>query len=483
MEIKKTGLILRPNPKRVLLRSFQPSSERQRENILNRILSLTEKEAISEFNNIENEFGTRHRNLSELFMRIFNGAADYLKNADKLSKVRRMLIGASLSMEYSIESTALFNPSIVWYPDQSNLPTGYKRFIISLRATGEGHISSIVFRTGILDTENNIKIEEPSGLVTSPKPIENAPFEKSLLQDHITESGLAGNFSEYILSELSGSCTCNELKLVVDRALNRSQFSDKNYKQTADAILSLSYAEYNIYFNSDTPISERVVFPNSPAESNGIEDARFVQFHNEDGSSRYYATYTAYNGFKIQSQLIETKDFLHFKINKLFGPEVRNKGMALFPRKIKGRFAMLSRQDGENNFIMFSDNLYHWKEKMLLSKPAFNWELVQSGNCGSPIETEQGWIVLTHGVGPVRKYSIGAMLLDLENPAKVIGRLKEPLISPDEDEREGYVPNVVYSCGSLISNNELVIPYAISDSASTFAKVNLNDLLNELKSR
>lgn len=483
MEIKKTRLILKPNPKRVLLRSFEPGSERRRTNILKRILSLNEEETISELNNIEKEFGTRHRDLSELFTRIFNRVAGQVDNAAKLSKARQMLIGASLSMEYSIESAALFNPSIVWHPDQSSLLPGNKRFIISLRATGEGHISSIVFRTGILDTENNINIEETSGYVTTSTPMNNTLYDKSSLQKQIYESGLGSNFTEHILSELSESYSYNELKLIINNTLDQSRFTDQNYKQPAEEILSLCFSEYNVSFDASIPISERVIFPISPAESNGIEDARFVKFQTEDGMEQYYATYTAYNGFRIQSQLLETRDFLHFKINKLFGTEIKNKGMALFPRKIKGKYAMLSRQDGENNFIMFSDNLYLWNDKILLSSPAFSWEVVQSGNCGSPIETDQGWLVLTHGVGPVRKYCIGAILLDLEDPTKVIGRLKEPLISPDENEREGYVPNVVYSCGSLINNDELIIPYAISDSASTFAKVNLNDLLNELNSR
>lgn len=428
MKVERIPVYLKPDPKRVLLRSFRPASKEQLVNIISRILDLTEDKAENEFKTITRKFSDRHRNINETFLKRFREVLGYIDNDLKASETKKLLICASLSMEYSVESAALFNPSIVFHPDQSNLPERSKRFILSLRATGEGHISSIVFRTGVLASENKITIEEPGRIVSPPQKVISAKYDKKII--------------------------------------------DEAHPSTN--------SEYEIDYDESQPLFERIIFPYSPAESNGIEDARFVQFQNEDGSITYYATYTAYNGKQIQSQLLETKDFLHFKINKLSGSEAKNKGMALFPRKINGQFIMLSRQDNENNYIMFSDDLYCWNSKKLLAKPAFNWEAVQVGNCGSPIETDKGWLVLTHGVGPIRKYSIGVMLLDLDDPTKVIGRLKEPLISPNENEREGYVPNVVYSCGGLINNDELIIPYAMSDSTSSFAKVNLQNLLNEL---
>jgi predicted GH43/DUF377 family glycosyl hydrolase len=318
-------------------------------------------------------------------------------------------------MEYSIESAALFNPSIVIHPDQANLFAGSIRFIISLRATGEGHISSIVFRTGIIDRDNSILLEPNSKYADLPA----------------------------VQREESGK--------------------DSNY---------------TIRFHPDQKLSERVIFPVLKNESKGIEDARFVRFVGDDGEVTYYATYTAYDGFTILPQLIETKDFLAFRIITLAGRAVKNKGMALFPHKIGGKFVMLSRQDGENNRIMFSDYLNVWDDADLIQEPVSPWEFIQIGNCGSPLETKRGWLVLTHGVGPMRQYSIGAILLDLKNPGKMIARLENPLLTPTEEEREGYVPNVVYSCGSLICNNTLILPYAMSDITSGIATVDVDDLIN-----
>ncbi len=421
MKLEKTHLLLKPNPERVLLRAMEPASENQKMNIIARIHKLGYEELNNELEKVRSEFGSRHRDTEEFFMRRYNQLSSYISDREELSRERKLLIGSSFSMEYSVESAALFNPSVIWHPDQSGLPAGSKRFILSLRAVGEGHISSIVFRTGTLDSKNIVDVEDPGRFISSPA----------------VQSG-----------------------------------------RTSDT----PGLEYEIYYGEDIPLSERIIFPGSPAESNGVEDARFVEFTEDDGSVSYYATYTAYDGKKIQSQLLETKDLLHFKVNKILGSEAQNKGMALFPRKVNGKYVMLSRQDNENNYIMFSDDLLTWNSKTLLSSPVFPWELVQQGNCGSPVETEEGWLMLTHGVGPVRKYCIGAMLLDRNDPARVIGRLRDPLISADEEEREGYVPNVVYTCGSIVKDGELIIPYAVSDYAGSFAKVSLEALLKELKS-
>jgi predicted GH43/DUF377 family glycosyl hydrolase len=482
MRIEKTHLLLRPDTKKVLLRPLEPSSVNQKMNIITRVLNLTEAEVKDEAERIKTEFKSRHRDTEDFFLKRFNQVASNFPTEDDISRERKLLTGALFSMEYSLESTALFNPSIVWHPDQSGLPDGSRRFILSLRAVGEGHISSIVFRTGVIDSSNKISVEEPGRFVSYPVSKANPVYDKGLFIRKAGASGFSGEFTEKVSGNLGSTFTLNELENTLEQFLSDPQYNNKDNKSTAEELLSFTSSEYEIFYNNEIPLSERVIFPGSPAESNGVEDARFVEFREDDGSISYYATYTAYNGRRIQSQLLSTKDFLHFRINKVFGSEARNKGMALFPRKVNGKYVMLSRQDNENNYIMYSDDLLFWESKKLLSEPAFVWELVQQGNCGSPIETEKGWLVLTHGVGPVRKYCIGAMLLDINDPGKMIGRLKDPLISADEEEREGYVPNVVYTCGSIVKGDDLIIPYAVSDFAGSFAKVNLTDLLNELKS-
>ena len=482
MKIDKTRILLKPDPKRVLLRPLEPSSENQKMNIISRILKLTEAEVQAELEKVRNEFNKRHRNSEDFFLKRFNKAAPYIPAEEEISRERKLLIGALFSMEYSLESAALFNPSIVWDPDQSGLPEGSKRFILSLRAVGEGHISSIVFRTGVVDSGNKITVVDSGRFVSSPVSTAYPLYNKDLFNRKIETLGLKDEFSEKISGNLGDTFILNELENLFKQILSDPHYDNKNNRITAENILSINRSEYEMFYNAETPLSERIIFPGSPAESNGVEDARFVEFREEDGSKSYYATYTAYNGQRIQSQLLETKDFLRFRINKIFGTEARNKGMALFPRKVNGKYVMLSRQDNENNYIMYSDDLLFWNSKKLLSEPVFTWEMVQQGNCGSPVETDKGWLVLTHGVGPVRKYCIGAMLLDIDDPGKVIGRLKAPLISADEEEREGYVPNVVYTCGSIVKDDELIIPYAVSDYAGSFAKVRLSALLDELKS-
>ena len=239
----------------------------------------------------------------------------------------------------------------------------------------------------------------------------------------------------------------------------------------------LAQSNYEVQFEAEQKLSTRILFPATPSQSNGIEDARFVRFQNDDGSHLYYATFTAYDGKVVMPELVETHDFLRFRFRTLNGPAAQNKGMAMFPRKINGQFAMLARQDNESIYLSYSDNIHFWNERKLLLKPVFPWELIQIGNCGSPIETDAGWLVLSHGVGAMRKYCIGAFLLDRKDPSKVIGRLREPLLQPNENEREGYVPNVVYTCGALLHGSELIIPYAMADHATGFATVPLDEVL------
>ncbi len=427
------------------------------------------------------EFKTRHQRLYAYFLMRFEFVRHLLPTDQPLSDERKLLIGAYFTHEYSLEAAALFNPSIVPHPDQTNLPTGSLRFVLSLRATGEGHISSITFRTGTIDGQGKILVDTPSRFVTTPDHIPPISYHKGIFWRQLQEMGLFDTITETILKSLGDNFTVEELIQEILNLRRYAQHRNTDFDRTASRILNLAKSNYEVAYSPEQPLTERVIFPNAPSESNGIEDARFVRFVEDDGVVTYIATYTAYDGRVTIPQLLETSDFLRFRVCTLNGPEVQNKGMALFPRRVKGQYVMLSRQDGENLYIMYSDDLHFWHTKTPLLKPTYSWEFLQIGNCGSPIETEAGWLVINHGVGPMRKYSIGAFLLDLEDPSRVIGRLTQPLLSPDETEREGYVPNVVYSCGSLIHAGRLILPYAMSDSASSFATVSLADLLKAME--
>lgn len=413
-KVKRDTIRLMRDTSRVITRTLIPDDIPRIKRTINRVLSLTDIKAAEVLGNVKRDFGNRHKDLDKVLKKHFDLVAHHVSQTASLSQIRKDLIGAYFTMEYSIESAALFNPSIVPHPDQSNLSEGSLRFVMSLRATGEGHISSIVFRSGVIGKNAEIVFDEKS------------------------------KFSE---------------TAEVQRQSNNGN------------------SNYTVQFRPDQKLSERVIFPVLKSESKGIEDARFVRFVDDNGETTYYSTYTAYDGFTILPQFIETKDFLTFNIITLNGKAVQNKGMGLFPRKINGKYYMLSRQDGENNYIMVSDDLHFWDKAELIQEPCNPWEVVQIGNCGSPMETSKGWLVITHGVGPMRKYSIGAILLDLENPKKINARLEEPLLEPNEEEREGYVPNVVYSCGSLIHNNTLILPYAMSDITSGVATVNVDELI------
>jgi len=448
--------------------------------ILGRILTLSEKEVKKELTQVITEFEVRHQRLRIFFLNRFEKMKKHLLTDQVLSEERKLLIGAYFTQEYSLESAALFNPSMIWHPDQSDLPEGSRRFIVSLRATGEGHLSSITFRSGVINKENDITINAPTFYVTTSENYTNPVYEKILFERKLLELDLLNDFAKQVMSSLEDNFTLTDLENSIKILIRPFKNKGGENELIANGILSLALSNYEIQYSPDQGLSERIIFPHSPSEMNGIEDARFVEFTDENGERIYYATYTAFDGKVIFPQLLETKDFLNFKISTLNGPEIKNKGMALFPRKINGLYAMISRQDNENIFLMYSEHLHFWYTKQLILKPTYPWEFVQLGNCGSPIETEAGWLVLSHGVGAMREYSIGAFLLDKDDPSKVIGRLEEPLLTPNENEREGYVPNVVYSCGGAIYGDELIIPYAMSDHASSFAKVNLNELLKKL---
>ncbi len=480
MKAIRTRIVIKPDYKRVLYRPFTIISEERIIKIIGRILTLSEKEVNKELRQVMTEFEERHQRLWSFYLNRFEQMKKYLLTDQQLSDERKLLIGAYFTQEYSLESAALFNPSMVWHPDQTDVPEGSRRFILSLRATGEGHISSITFRTGMIDKENKITISPPTRYVTISENISNPVYEKMLFERKLMELDLLNDFAKKILSSLEDNFTIGDLEDCIKILIRPFRNKTGEHEFTAKAILSLALSNYEIQYSPDQRLSERIIFPHSPSEINGIEDARFVEFIDDDGERTYYATYTAYDGKVIFPQLLETKDFLHFKITTLNGPEVKNKGMALFPRKINGLYAMISRQDNENIFLMYSEHLHFWYTKQLILKPTFPWEFMQLGNCGSPIETKAGWLVLSHGVGAMRKYSIGAFLLDKNDPSIVIGRLEEPLLTANENERECYVPNVVYSCGGAIHGDKLIIPYAMSDHASSIAKVSISELLQKL---
>jgi predicted GH43/DUF377 family glycosyl hydrolase len=481
VELKRTDIILKPNNARVLFRPFEPADRSRGMRIVARVMALSDDEVERVLEVVLSEFHGRHQRLRQFFITRFEHLKEFLLTDAPVSETRKMLLGAYFTQEYALESAALFNPSIVWHPDQSGLPEGSKRFILSLRAVGEGHISSITFRSGVIDADNGIHLDRPTRFVTAPEPVPNAEYDKSLFARKLIELGVGDGFAELILLTLEDYFTLDELYQAVATVRRQHRQRSNEFDIVANGIIALAKSNYETSFSPDQSLSERAIFPYSPTELNGIEDARFVQFQDDDGHACYYATYTAFDGKVVLPQLLETDDFSHFRISTLNGPEVKNKGLALFPRKIGGQYVMLSRQDGENIYIMFSDMLHFWYTKQLLLKPTFPWEYVQIGNCGSPVETEAGWLVLSHGVGPMRKYSMGAFLLDLNDPTRVIGRLCEPLLAPNETEREGYVPNVIYSCGSVVHDGELIIPYAMSDYASTFATVALDDVLERMQ--
>jgi predicted GH43/DUF377 family glycosyl hydrolase len=474
--VQRTPVMLHNDRTRVLIRPFLLPDDPRAQRICDQVMALPELEVQALWKQVNAEFGDRHTRIEE-FLKIRCEKVRANLGAREISKERELLLGSYFSHEYSLEAAALFNPSIVLHPDQSDLPAGSLRFILSLRATGEGHISSVTFRTGILDADLNISINTPTRYSVEPEQVPSSSYEKPLFDRKLQELELSSDFSRQVLQGLGNEFTLEELHSSITATAR--QFGAHNQETAAPArkILMLAQSNYEVQFAPDSRLSERVLFPATPAQSKGIEDARFVRFENDDGSYTYYATYTAYDGRMILPQFIETQDFLHFKFITLNGPAVQNKGMALFPRKIGNRFVMLGRQDYENIYIMFSDHLHFWHSTQLLMKPTFPWEFIQLGNCGSPIETEAGWLVLSHGVGPMRKYCIGAFLLDLADPSKLIGRTREPLLTPNENEREGYVPNVVYSCGSMLHKGTLIIPYAMSDYATTFATLPLNEVL------
>jgi len=478
--VQRRSTVLNAQSSRVITRPHIPGGKARIKDLINRVSKLSDENVQHLLDSVLQDFSGRHRNFRETLQRNFDRIAEHAPKRVSLSSEQQLLLGAYFTAEYSVEAAALFNPSIVIHPDQKGVDKGSQRFVMSFRATGEGHLSSIEFRSGIVDENDDILFDPVSQYVATPEMHTDPVYSSLHFRRKIDEICACERVMNHLLDGLKETFTFDELQLQINK-LRSTKFRVIDKQHAVDTALWLARSNYEVVFEPDQLISERVIFPVSENESAGIEDARFVRFEDDDKSVIYYATYTAYNGFDVLPQILETTDFLTFRMHTISGKAAQNKGMALFPRKINGKFAMLSRQDGVNNYIMFSDSIRYWDKAELLQEPIHPLEFVQVGNCGSPVETPEGWLALFHGVGPMRKYSVWAELLDLDDPSRVIGRLDEPILTPDEHERDGYVPNVVYTCGSMIHGDTLVIPYGIADQRCRVATVSIPELLSRLK--
>jgi predicted GH43/DUF377 family glycosyl hydrolase len=475
---------LEANPSRVITRLFVPGQEgfEYQESragaVLARILALDEGQVRSALDDVVIRFNGRHSDLAGTFRRHARELADRLDPGRELSEARKLLLGATFTSEYAIEGAALCNPSIVVHPDQAGTVAGSLRFVMSVRGIGEGHRSSIGFRTGVIDAAGGITIDDPAPFATVGA-AEPALLDAAVFRSELARVDDAGEAADYVLDRLGERFTQAALNEQFAR-LQTSLSTRRHAKETISSLRSIAERTYAVEFSDSTTLSERVLWPSIGAEQAGLEDARFVRFIDDDGSTTYYATYTAYSGSRISQQLLETTDFQSFTSAPIVGHAAANKGLALFPRRIRGRFAAMSRSDRESNTVAYSNHLSVWTSALPCQSPTRAWEVLQLGNCGSPIETDAGWLVLTHGVGPMRTYSIGAILLDLDDPTRILSQLPQPLLSPATDEQDGYVPNVVYSCGALVHADTLVLPYGISDAAIGIATVPLPELLAAL---
>ncbi len=467
--------------RRVITLPFLPGggSSGRVQDLLLRIAALTDEQVEHELAETEKVYAHRHRRIHDTFEEHYHVGITLSGWHNDWSESRRLLAGAYMTMEYAIESAALFNPSMVPHPDQTGLPEGAVRFIMSLRATGEGHVSSIVFRSGVIGANHTICIDPPPTVLSRSRLAPDRRYHKPLFERKLKEIGVSNAATRIVLDALDEQFSLTQLNEAVQNT--HDQYADQpNVEQTINTMIWLARSNYRVQLPPESDITEYVMYPMSDDERQGIEDLRLVPFVNDDGSTDFYGTYTAYNGHRILPMMMHTRDFQHLEMHSLNGACATNKGMALFPRKIGGHYVMCSRIDGQNLFISYSDYEYFWEEAERLAAPHRPWELVQLGNCGSPIETPEGWLLLTHGVGPLRTYHIGAMLLDLEDPTKIIGSLAEPLISPAGEDRKGYVPNVVYTCGAMAHRGQLYLPFAVADKTTTIAVIDLADLIDVL---
>lgn len=482
--VTRSDVHLRPDPARVIARLFVPGHEllvntqSRATGVLARILALSETVVTQTLETTRERYSHRHRDFAHVLACHYSQIEHRVPGAESLSDDRRNLIGAWFTHEYSIEGAALFNPSAVLHPDQSGLQPGQCRFIISLRAVGEGHVSAVEFRSGVLGPGKQLHLDAASRFVetgrTSP-----ATHDRDLFGAKLAEHGADPESASYIVRDLPKQFDETELDHVLSGLAGQS-VTRHGGRHADDLARKIAQCSYEVAFPLVTSLSERVLWPQAPSESHGMEDVRIVRFVGPDDAVSYRATYTAYDGAQITPQLITTSDFATFRVSQLAGPAAKNKGMALFPRMIDGRYVALSRWDRENSAVAWSDDGKYWKDPQTLHKPVQPWELIQTGNCGPPIETDAGWLVLTHGVGPMREYALGALLLDLDDPVRVIGEMDTPLLQARDDEREGYVPNVLYSCGALLHEDTLLLPYGASDATVRFAFVDVPALLERL---
>jgi len=481
--VTRLPLRLTPDPRRVITRFFCPADMKRTRGIIDRVLTFPEAEIDRLLAELERGFRGQHPDLLGFFADHYEQVRGAIPAEIGMSRARQLVIGACFTMDYALESVALFNPSMVPALIQEGVPPGAIRFLMSLRATGEGGISSIVFRTGVIDAGGDVRLEAPGTYSRPLKATVPDRFRKSTFRRDLTALGAPAGHFEAILNRLGDDFTREQLGEAID-AVRQDRETSGFLEETADTLISLSRVNYQLHLPYSPPVFrevEIVIFPFSDIERHGIEDLRLVRFTDDDGTHVCYGTFTAFDGGRIFPKLLEYRGSDTIDISLITGDCAKNKGMALFPRRVRGKYAMMSRIDNENLYYMESDDILAWDQAQLVQVPRFAWQVIQIGNCGSPIETERGWLLMTHGVGPMRQYCIGATLLDRDDPCRVIGQTREPLLIPNDEERSGYVPNVVYSCGAMVHNGMLIVPYAMSDLATSVARIDLDALLASLE--
>ena len=475
--VSSTGIRLTPSLERVIAKPFLAHTGGvidqvdRLEQIVERIRSLSSNEVAQAVESVRSRFQHRHRDIDDIWRRHLDLAGSLVPSVAAITdESLRTLLGATFTQEYAIEGAALTNPSMV--------STGDGEFVVSLRAIGEGHISSIEFRRGRISSDGAVSIDDPSPYAR-PGRREETPHDRDLFASKLAEMEADDEIAGMVFALLPDLFSRDDLDSAIAVVASKDRVHPRQAETTFHMLHWLATSNYDLVFE-DVDLSERVLFPAGPADSGGMEDARFVRFVDDDDTVRYYATYTAFDGFRILPQLITTTDFASFSISTLHGTCAQNKGMALFPRKIDGEFVALGRHDQTNLHLLWSDDGWEWNNAEKLASPEAGWESTHIGNCGSPIETSEGWLVITHGVGPMRTYCLGALLLDLDSPEKVVGRLPEPLLEPAEQDRNGYVPNVVYSCGSMVHGSTLILPYGIADREVAVGLVDVNELIEAM---
>jgi predicted GH43/DUF377 family glycosyl hydrolase len=471
---------LRPDSSRVIARLFLPGEELPRGRsragaVISRVLSLSEDEVERVAADLLSDFSGRHREYAAMLADHASRLRSHLKKAPPMTAARTLVMGAAFTAEYAVEGAALCNPSAVLHPDQTGLKAGEARIAVSLRGIGEGHISSIGFASAVVGPGASWTFERRDhpvvAGVTTP-----ARWRKDHLRAVLADGKRIDGLAHSVLADLPTEFTGLDLEQALAEE-HQDLLSRAGAQVTIDLLRRLVGSAYDVSFPTDITLSQQLLFPSTAEESNGLEDARFVRFVGDDGSVEYRATYTAFDGATIAPRLLTSADLRAFTAHRMAGPAARNKGMALFPRLVGGRHLSLCRADGESTSLSSSVDGFVWGALELIQAPRASWEVLQVGNCGSPIETDRGWLILTHGVGPMRTYAIGAILLDLDDPTRVVARLERPFLQTSPDERDGYVPNVVYSCGGIVHNGLLWLPYGIADARIGVVWASLDELI------